>query len=105
MEAELRALLDEVASETIRDRHWLHEHPELSLAEKVTSAFICRRMDELGIPWERVGEYGLIGRLECGPGKTVLLRADMDALPVEESPENLCPRMHHCSKGLTLVPL
>lgn len=90
MEAELRALLDEVASETIRNRHWLHEHPELSLAEKETSAFICRRMDELGIPWERVGEYGLIGRLECGPGKTVLLRADMDALPVEESPENLC---------------
>lgn len=90
MKAEWKGLLENLAPETVRLRRQLHEHPELSLAEKETSALVRREMEALGLPWEPVGDYGLIGRLECGPGKTVLLRADMDALPVAEEAENLC---------------
>jgi hippurate hydrolase len=63
----------------------LHTHPELSLKEQQTSARLARELRELGFEvTERVGGYGVVGVFKNGPGPTVLVRTDMDALPVEE---------------------
>ncbi|HEV2063571.1 MAG TPA: amidohydrolase [Thermoanaerobaculia bacterium] len=63
----------------------LHQTPELSLHEEKTSAKMASHLRALGFEaTERVGGYGVVGVLKNGKGPTVLLRADMDALPVEE---------------------
>lgn len=76
----------------VRLRRHLHQNPELSGQEIGTSRFIKNELDQLHIPWSSLGETdveaqitGDIGRQNpsCSP-KTVLLRADMDALPVTE---------------------
>src|SRR5215471_10160094 len=63
----------------------LHEHPELSMMETQTAAKVAQHFIEAGFEvTARVGGTGVVGMLHNGPGPTVLLRADMDALPVEE---------------------
>jgi hippurate hydrolase len=63
----------------------LHSHPELSLQEEKTSARLAGELRELGFDvTEKVGGYGVVGVLRNGPGPTVLVRTDMDALPVTE---------------------
>jgi hippurate hydrolase len=65
-------------------RH-LHQSPELSQKEKETSARMANELQELGIKvTTNVGGYGVVGVLANGPGKVLLLRSDMDALPVAE---------------------
>lgn len=63
-----------------------HAHPELSQQEKSTSQTVAAHLSRLKA-YElhtNIGGYGLAGVLRNGPGKTVLLRADMDALPIRE---------------------
>ncbi|MFE9571027.1 amidohydrolase [Streptomyces sp. NPDC006692] len=63
----------------------LHAHPELSFAEHRTAAEVARRAGELGYDVTTgVGRTGVVAVLANGPGPTVLLRADFDALPVRE---------------------
>lgn len=63
----------------------LHRHPELSYQEKETSAKLARELEALGFEVTRgVGGYGVVGVLRHGSGPTVLVRTDMDALPVLE---------------------
>ena len=73
---------------------YLHSHPELSYFEKETSAFLATELRQIGFTVsEEVGDYGVEGRnsyglvavLENGPGPTVLIRTDTDALPVTEN--------------------
>ncbi|CAI7589269.1 unnamed protein product [Penicillium bialowiezense] len=66
-------------------RHF-HANPELSLREKETSEKIADHLSQLNAfdIHTRIGGYGLAGVLRNGPGKTILLRADIDALPVQE---------------------
>ncbi|KAL5339471.1 hypothetical protein BJX70DRAFT_153772 [Aspergillus crustosus] len=63
-----------------------HAHPELSRQEKSTSQKIAAHLSGFNAfeIHTNIGGYGLVGVLRNGPGKTVLLRADMDALPVKE---------------------
>ncbi|HEX4215033.1 MAG TPA: M20 family metallopeptidase [Candidatus Dormibacteraeota bacterium] len=93
------AVLDEVL-ETRRD---LHRHPELSFHEHRTSRLIRERLQGLGLAMEdSPTETGALARIDGGrPGRTVLLRADIDALPIHE--ETGLPfasedqgRMHAC---------
>ncbi len=66
---------------------YLHSHPELSLQERATAATAAAHLRKLSAGFEihtDIGGHGLAGVLRNGEGKTVLLRADMDALPVEE---------------------
>ncbi|GAB3266534.1 zinc-binding metallopeptidase family protein [Arthrobacter pigmenti] len=63
----------------------LHAHPELSMAEHRTATVVAERLREAGLKvTENVGGTGVVGVLDNGPGKTVLLRGDMDGLPIAE---------------------
>ena len=77
-------------SNIIRWRRELHRFPELGGQEFRTAAMVETKAEALGLKVLHAGECGRIAILDTGrPGKTVLLRADMDALPVPEHPENL----------------
>lgn len=63
----------------------LHQNPELSFREVKTAARMAKELRAVGIEvTEHVGGNGVVGVLRCGDGPVVLLRADMDALPVAE---------------------
>jgi amidohydrolase len=68
-------------------RRHLHAHPELTLHEQNTAAFVCERLTELGIPFVAgVGGHGVVATLSRGQSnRSVGLRADMDALPIIET--------------------
>jgi len=98
----------------------LHAHPELSLQEKQTSALVARDFAASGYKVSAgVGGYGVVGVFENGAGPVVLVRGDMDALPVKEEtgllfasqakakPElgTLGPVMHACGHDLHVVDL
>lgn len=86
---------DEVLAGLAEVRGWqqdcyrdLHEHPELSHREFATARKVADRLGGLGYHvHDGIGGTGVVGVLANGPGPTVLLRADMDALPVAESTE------------------
>ncbi|SEI83765.1 hippurate hydrolase [Arthrobacter sp. yr096] len=64
----------------------LHTNPELSFQEVRTAGIAAGHLENLGFAVHRsVGKTGVVGVLENGPGPVVMLRADMDALPVKES--------------------
>lgn len=67
-------------------RHDFHRHPEPSLEEFRTTKKLEEALKEMGIPTRRLTPTGVIGEIKGGkPGKTIALRADMDALPVLEA--------------------
>ena len=68
-------------------RRHLHAHPELTLHERDTSAFVQDRLRELGIPFVgEIGGHGVVATLTRGKSnRAVGLRADMDALPIHET--------------------
>jgi amidohydrolase len=93
----------EVAAEVVATRRDLHEHPELGFEEHRTAALVADRLRELGFEVHTgIGQTGVVGVLRgARSGKTIMLRADMDALPIDE--ENLVPyrsrtaeHMHAC---------
>lgn len=67
-------------------RREIHRHPEAGFQETRTAAVVCRELDRLGIPYRAgIAETGVMATIQGGkPGKTLLIRADMDALPVLE---------------------
>ena len=68
-------------------RHHLHANPELSLQESATAAFVCEKLSELGIPHTaHIGGHGVVATLtRNASNRSVGLRADMDALPIQEA--------------------
>jgi amidohydrolase len=72
--------------EIIQWRRFLHQYPELSYQEKKTAAFVAERLQHMGLQVQTdVGGHGVIGILQGRqPGRTVALRADMDALPIQD---------------------
>lgn len=98
----------------------LHRNPELSTHEEKTSAKLADRLRALGYDvTTRVGGFGVVGVMRNGKGPTVLLRADMDALPVEEKTGlpyastvkatddagNVVPVMHACGHDVHVTSL
>jgi len=99
---EALALKDEM----IKNRRHLHEHPELGMDLKQTQAYVEERLKEMGYAdVKRVGQAGLTVTVGQGTGKTILLRADMDALPILEDNElpyksKIDGRMHACGHDM-----
>ncbi len=75
-----------VDDDVVAWRRHLHRNPEVSFQEHETSAWIAERLSEFGgLEVERPTETSVLGRLRTGkPGPTVALRADIDALPIDE---------------------
>ncbi|WP_154676022.1 amidohydrolase [Bacillus dakarensis] len=82
---ELEAGFDEVVSW----RRFMHQHPELSFKEVKTAKYIEEKLISFGLKVKtNIGGHGLIGILEGDqPGKTIALRADFDALPIQDEKE------------------
>ncbi len=84
---------DTVLADLERTRGWqetfyrhLHQNPELSHQERATAAGVSQRLREMGYEvTDGIGGTGVVGLLHNGSGASVLLRADMDALPVKET--------------------
>jgi len=78
----------------VETRRALHRIPEPGNEERETSAAICAGLDELRIPYTQIGT-AVVGLLEgVGPGRCVALRADMDALPIEEPADRPYASLH-----------
>jgi len=101
---DLRQRADDLAPELIRRRRDLHRHPELGFEEVRTSGLVAERLRELGLEVRtglaRTGVAGIL-RAKRPRSRGVLLRADMDALPVQEIPgreygSTVPGRMHAC---------
>lgn len=77
----------DLADRLTRWRRQLHANPEVSLDERDTAAFVCTRLQEMGIPFTPdVGGHGVVATLTRGDSsRAVGLRADMDALPITET--------------------
>ena len=74
-------------SEALKHRKWLHQHPESAFEEYQTSEYIAHFLEELGIEFEKgVAETGVVGILKgnLDGAKTIAIRADMDALEIQE---------------------
>lgn len=84
----VHSLLERAAAfepELIELRRHFHQHPELSFQETKTAAAVARRVKALGYDVKTgVGKTGVVAELRNGTGPTVALRADMDALPIQE---------------------
>ena len=94
-----KSVLDDV----VDLRRHFHKHPEVSFSEQETSLYLRERLRELGLDLKTCPtETGAVAMLDTGrPGKTVMLRADIDALPIhEESGVEFASRtdgrMHAC---------
>ena len=98
----------------------LHAHPELSLGERQSAARIADELRKAGFEVATgIGKHGVVGVLRHGSGPTVLVRADMDALPVKEqtglpyastvtardSQDNEVPVMHACGHDFHMTCL
>lgn len=102
---EVRNDVDEILSGVIADRRHLHANPELAFEEHETSKFVTERLHSLGVEDIRtgIGKTGVTGLIKGGKGngKVVLLRADMDALPILEENDvdyksGIDGKMHAC---------
>ena len=89
LKEKIKNLASSYSSSFIDVRHHLHENPELSYQEFNTSAFIQDRLKEFGIKHRVMAQTGVIGTIEGkNPSKRIIaLRADIDALPIEEKNE------------------
>lgn len=83
---QIHTSIDNLYSDMVDIRRYLHQHPELSFKEYKTAQYIAHFYEDLGIPYEaNIGGNGVIATLKGGkPGKTVALRADFDALPIQD---------------------
>lgn len=82
---DLKKEIETLTPQIVAWRRDFHQHPEVAFEEKRTSAVIRKYLEGLGLPVTACGGLGLKAVLEGKPGgKTVALRADMDALPLVE---------------------
>ena len=80
--------MEKTLAETLTGwRRHLHAHPELTLHEQGTAAFVCARLRDLNVPFVAgVGGHGVVATISRGQSnRSVGLRADMDALPITET--------------------
>lgn len=100
---DIKQIAEEIFDDIVNIRRTLHRNPELGFQEFKTAELICKHLDALGIPYEKnIAQTGVVGFLEVDKhAKTLLMRADMDALPMQE--ESDCPfksenpgKMHAC---------
>ncbi|MDQ1771352.1 amidohydrolase [Labilibaculum sp. A4] len=113
LKTKILAFSEQINDEIKEIRAHLHAHPELSFEEFETSKFIQNYLSELGVPYKYgFVKTGIVGKIEGkNPAKKVIaLRSDMDALPINENPDNkYCSRnkgvMHACGHDMHMASL
>ena len=99
---EIKRLAEENFDFAVQTRRRFHAHPELSNQEHETTQYIIDQLEQLGIPYIRPAETGVIAVIRGKqPGKVLGIRADIDALPIEEKWEGEyrsehAGKMHAC---------
>lgn len=92
-----------IREELVKNRRWLHIHPEIGFELHETKAYVCQQLANMGYTPRDCGKCGLIADIGTGE-RLFLLRADMDALPLrEESGLDFAPdlgAMHACGHDL-----
>ncbi len=84
---DIKKLAEKYDDYIIEQRRYFHQHPELSFEEKETTQALKNQLEDMGIEVTTFDDYyGLVGIIHGGKksGKTIMLRADIDALPIEE---------------------
>ena len=86
MQAAIAKLTGEIEAQLIEVRRDLHAHPELAFEEVRTSGVVARELERIGISHQTgIAKTGVVGIIQGGrPGPVLAIRADMDALPIEE---------------------
>lgn len=84
---EIKNCADKFFARVVENRRYLHANPELSFQEYQTSAFIKSQLTEMNVPWRPMADTGVVAIIqgEKSSGKTIALRADIDALPITET--------------------
>jgi hippurate hydrolase len=82
---DVSAWFDQQLPGLLETYQWLHTHPEVSFEEEETAAFIAQAWRDTGFQVTTgVGGHGVVGLIRNGSGPTLMLRCDLDALPVTE---------------------
>ena len=83
----IRDLTQRIEQRLIEIRRDIHAHPELGFEEVRTAGIVAGELTRLGIPHQtQIGKTGVVGLIEGGrPGPVLAIRADMDALPIQET--------------------
>ncbi len=104
MDIELIKNAKALQTDLIRYRRFLHQHAEVGFSLSQTQAFVKEKLTEMGYAPEACGKAGVVAALGAKNAKSILLRADMDALPIEERTglPFACKRgnMHACGHDL-----
>jgi len=113
LKEQIEALSRDFFPEVMAIRRQLHQHPELSWEEFQTAAFICGKLEEYGIPFKKgIAKTGVVGLIKGKnpDARCIALRADMDALPVQEINETdytskFPGKMHACGHDVHMACL
>ena len=93
-----------IKDELIEHRRWLHAHAETGFDLYQTADYVCRQLEDMGYLPRRVGRCGIVVDHNRSEGPTILLRADMDALPIREETnldfKSRTENMHACGHDL-----
>ena len=84
---QISRVIEAITPDLIDLRHDLHAHPEVSWAEERTTDVVASWMDKYDVPYRRLDGTGLIGEIGPAGAPTVALRADLDALPIQDLTE------------------
>lgn len=92
---EIKCLAETTYDYAVEARRWFHTHPELSNQEHKTTKYIIAQLERMGIPYVTPAPTGVIGVIQGKqPGKVLGIRADIDALPIQELND-----VPYCSKN------
>ena len=109
---DIKKLAEKYDDYIIEQRRYFHQHPELSFEEKETTQALKNQLEDMGIEVTTFDDYyGLVGIIHGGKksGKTIMLRADIDALPIEEHADvpfaSKNGKMHACGHDCHMAML
>ena len=108
----IRDIVERIEPALIEIRRDIHAHPELAFEEVRTAGVVARELQRLGIQHQTgVAKTGVVGLIEGGrPGKVLIIRADMDALPIHEQTglayaSTIDGKMHACGHDIHTTTL
>jgi amidohydrolase len=84
---QIQQLSKDIFNDVVANRRHLHSHPELSFHETQTSAFVAKKLEAMGLEYQKMADTGLVVLIKGDKpsDQVVALRADMDALPITEA--------------------